>query len=83
MRNFSDNVDYGSSNPRVVHTPLRAHYIIFYRAVSVPKDIRSGFLTLHDTLKYVLSHLDYMPDHIYDVVNRKVVWEMKYPNEML
>lgn len=74
-----DYIDHGE--PRVVHTPIRAHYIIFYGTASVPREIRSGFLDLKEAIKYVLTHLDAKPDHIYDVINRKVVWEMLYPND--
>jgi hypothetical protein len=78
-RETKDYIDHGE--PRVVHTPIRAHYIIFYSAASVPREIRSGFLDLKEAMKYVLTHLDAKPDHIYDVINRKVVWEMLYPND--
>jgi hypothetical protein len=79
-REIKDYIDHG--DPRVVHTPIRANYIIFYKATSVPRDIRSGFLDLKEAMKYVLTHLDAKPDHIYDVVSRKVVWEMLYPNDV-
>lgn len=79
-RETRDYIDH-SEEPRVVHTPIRAHYIIFYNSVSVPREIRSGFLDLKEAIKYVLIHLDAKPDHIYDVINRKVVWEMLYPND--
>jgi hypothetical protein len=79
-RETHDYIDR-SEEPRVVHTPIRAHYIIFYNCTSVPKEIRSGFLDLKEALKYVLTHMDAKPDHIYDVINRKVVWEMLYPND--
>lgn len=79
-RETHDYIDR-SPEPRVVHTPIRANYIIFYNSISVPREIRSGFLDLKEAIKYVLIHLDAKPDHIYDVVNRKVVWEMLYPND--
>jgi hypothetical protein len=71
--------DYGSLQPREVHTPIRAHYIIFYHATSVPREVRSGFLTLTDAYKYLLSHLDYRPAYIWDRIGNRMIIEVLYP----
>lgn len=81
-KELQEHKDFGKiPEPKVVHTPIRARYIIFYRAITVPKEIRSGFLDLTEAFKYVLTHLESKPDHIYDVIQRKVIWEMMYPND--
>jgi hypothetical protein len=78
-RELKEFDDYGSLVPRTVHTPIRAHYIIFYHGATLPRDVRSGFLTLTDAYKYLLSHLDQRPAYIWDRIANRMILEVLYP----